>query len=122
MLSLRTSRGPVNWRIGDLATANDVFLYGYCSNFARLLFLRRPHLELCVVFDKQGSPDHYMCKDRDGCYLDISGRATESEVLARYEGEICDDIELDELEQNWDEEYDYLVESVMDEYLLEMKL
>ncbi|CAH6420491.1 unnamed protein product, partial [uncultured virus] len=32
-------------------------------------------------------------------------------------GKICKDIELEELEQNWEEEDDYLAESIIGEYI-----
>jgi hypothetical protein len=120
MLQLRTSQGTVDWKLGDLSTSSSVFLYGYCSNFARVLQLRRPKLELCVVIDKRGSPDHYLLKDEKS-YLDARGRLTESDLLS-YEGEVCDDIELEELEQDWEEEWDYLAESIMDEYLAKIMI
>lgn len=118
MPELRTSRGMVNWQLGHLETSERVFLYGYCANFARVLLLRRPELELCVLFNDKGDQDHYLCRSKDGSYLDVRGRLTEDEVLGSHEGwYIYDGIELDELEQDWDEEYDYLAESVMDQYL-----
>lgn len=117
MIKLSTSQGLVEWSLGSLATAVPIFLYGYCSNFASVLASRRPTLQVCVLVDKSGTPDHYLCKD-DISFLDIRGRLTREQVLEMCSGgDIYEDIEIEELEQNWEQEWDYLAESIIDEYL-----
>ena len=108
---------PIEWSLGSLVTAAPIFLYGYCSNFASVLASRRPALRVCVLIDQFGSPHHYLCKD-DKSFLDIRGRLTHEQALEVCpEGEIHEDIEIEELEQNWEQEWDYLAESIVDEYI-----
>lgn len=85
--------------------------------------LLRPNLQLCVVLCKDGSADHYLCKDNIS-FLDVRGRITKDDALelSGPGSEIYEDIELEELEQNWDEEDDYLAQSIMDQYILRLNI
>ena len=121
MHNIRTSQGNIDWQLGDLAGSRAIFLYDYCSNFAHVLACRKPELEIYGIFQPSGLVDHYLCKD-DKSFLDIRGRLIENELLADLGEGTCESIELEELEQNWEEEWDYLAESIIDEYISKLGL
>lgn len=116
MIRLQTSRGRVDWEIGNLATAEPVFLYGYCGNFAYVLSTLRSEIEICGVFSPDGVLQHYVCRDTIG-YLDIRGRISKEEACLCIGGAKCASIELQELASNCDIEHNYLAESVIEEHL-----
>ena len=116
MLTLRTSRGIIEWELGKLETSVKVFKYGYCANFAKVLHQHIPQSLLCVIV-YGGIPQHFLCKLGSN-YLDIEGVFTQHQLMSQWDYcDICDDIELVELDQNCESEYDYLAESVINEYI-----
>lgn len=121
MIHLQTSRGRVDWEIGNLTTAAPIFLYGYCSNFAYVLSTLRPETEICGVFSSDGVLQHYVCRDTVGC-LDIRGRITKEEACLGVTCAKCVGVELEELASNCDIEYNYLAESVLEEYLAQLSI
>jgi len=116
MLSVRTSKGNVQWKLGSLdETAEMIFSYGYCAEFARTLYLKNSNLTISYYECEDGTPDHFFCSD--GIYwYDILGKHS-IDTIPKYRS-VVEDIELDEVDQHIGDFNDCsLAESIISEYL-----
>lgn len=108
--------GNVQWELGKLdETAEMIFCYGYCAEFARSLYLTNTKLMISYFECEDGTPDHFFCSD--GIYwYDILGKHT-MDTIPEYRS-VVEGVELGELEQHIGDFNDCLLsESIISEYL-----
>lgn len=113
---MRTTVGCVNWEVGKLdQNAVTVFTKGYCSNFARVLWMRqKEELKVCC-FIENGFVNHwYLCDNEERWWYDIEGKHEMTEE-DRERSDI--DVGVEELRYDWVPKDDRYAEAVMDEWV-----
>jgi hypothetical protein len=88
-------------------------------NFAKILDLKMKNDSIRLGFIiSDNEIDHCFCHDSD-YFSDISGQQSKKQFLDKWlmDGECLMDADFEELELNCDESYDYLAESIIDEYI-----
>jgi hypothetical protein len=115
MISIQTSNGIVKWQPGTLdETANIIFSYGRSAIFALILYLYKQDLIICYFQNEDGTPDHFFCADNQYWY-DILGKHSIYETKF---SNVVENISIGEIRQHINNGDEYLVYSIINEYVL----